>query len=509
MPHPRFNQTLTALLSRPQLLWGVVGWGILVRLVQYLFNRSLWADEVTLALNIIHRSYAQLWQPLDYQQGAPIGFLMVEKAITQLWGTHEYALRLWPLLSGLLALILLARLAQKLLAPSATVIAVGLFAMLPSLIFYASELKQYSSDVMITLLLMVLLWPEELSIKSTPRARSQSLESAKLLLEAGIGAMAIWFSHPAIFVLAGMASSRLVIDWVKKRRIDWARLGVYLVWLVSFAMFYQVSLSALTSNQALLSSWSGGFPATPLHLPIIVILAFLSIYAGSWFFLPNLIASIIGGIALFRQDLRGLWICSPIIMALVAASLHKFPFRGRLVLFAIPIFILLVAAGLDYLLRKTGWQQTLGMLLVLVIFLEPMVISGLNLVRPQQMGEIKPVLSYMQTHWQATDLIYVFQRGVYQFQYYAPRYDFPPGRYILGVDDLDTQDGYSLSSAEKQRYTQDLQQLKGRDRVWFLCAHCHVKEENDWLAQYLSQHAQKLDQFDATNAFVALYKFAD
>jgi hypothetical protein len=507
MPLPRLNQNLTALLLRPQLIWGFVAWGMIVRLAQYLFNRSLWADEVTLALNIIHRSYAQLWQPLDYQQGAPIGFLMVEKLITQVWGTHEYALRLWPLLSGMLAIILLARLAQKLLTPSAAVIAVGLFAMLPSLIFYASELKQYSSDVMIALLLMVLLWPEELSPKSTKL--DQPRVAGQLLLEAGIGAVAIWFSHPAIFVLAGMAGSRLVIHWVTKRRIDWARVGIYLVWLVSFGIFYQVSLKVLTNNQALLTSWSGGFPATPLHLPLIVILAFLSIYAGSWFFIPNLIAAVIGGVALFRQDLRGLWICSPIIMALVAASLQKFPFRGRLVLFAIPIFIVLVAAGLDRLRRNPGWQQTVGTLLVLVIFLEPMVASGLNLLRPQQMGEIKPVLHYMQTHRQTTDLIYVFQRGVYQFQYYAPRYDFPPGSYILGVEDLDNQDGYSLSPAEKQRYTQDLEQLKGKARVWFLCAHCHVKAENDWLRQYLSQHAQKLDQFDANNAFVTLYKFAN
>lgn len=517
MSLPCLNQRLTALLSRPQLLWGFVAWGVLVRLAQYLFNRSLWADEVTLALNIIHRSYAQLWQPLDYQQGAPIGFLMVEKLMTQVWGTHEYALRLWPFLSGILSILLLVRLAQKLLAPTAVVIAVGLFAMLPSLIFYASELKQYSSDVMTALLLMVLLWPEDASLRSATHEGLRGLESVKvgkrlagqLLLEAGIGALVIWFSHPAIFVLAGMAGSRLIIQWVKKRRMDWARLGVYLVWLGSFAIFYRVSLSVLTSNQALLTSWSGGFPATPLHLPLIVILAFLSIYAGSWFFIPNLIAAVIGGMSLFRQNLRGLWICSPMIMALVAASLHKFPFRGRLVLFAIPIFILLVAAGLDHLRRQAGWQQTLGTLLVLVIFLEPMVASGLNLVRPQQMGEIKPVLHYIQTHWQAADLIYVFQRGLYQFQYYAPRYNFSPDGYILGVDDLDHQDGYSLSLAEKQRYIQDLQQLKGRDRVWFLCAHCHVQDENDWLRQYLSQHAQKLDQFDANNAFVTLYKFAD
>ena len=39
------------------------------------------------------------------------------------------------------------------------------------------------------------------------------------------------------------------------------------------------------------------------------------------------------------------------------------------------------------------------------------------------------------------DILYVYQRGIYQFLYYAERYGYRSGDYILGVDDLDIYDG--------------------------------------------------------------------
>lgn len=77
-----------------------------MQLSQYLYNRSLWADEAVLALNIVNRSYLELLQPLDYDQAAPIGFLIVEKFAVQLFGDNEYSLRLFPLLSGIISLLL-------------------------------------------------------------------------------------------------------------------------------------------------------------------------------------------------------------------------------------------------------------------------------------------------------------------------------------------------------------------------------------------------------------------
>jgi len=42
-----------------------VGFGFVIRLVQYLSNRSLWGDEASIALNIINRSYQELLTPLS------------------------------------------------------------------------------------------------------------------------------------------------------------------------------------------------------------------------------------------------------------------------------------------------------------------------------------------------------------------------------------------------------------------------------------------------------------
>ena len=61
------------------LWWGIILIGIVLRLRQYLLNRSLWADEASLAMNLVTRNFGELTQLLDYHQAAPIGFLFIEK----------------------------------------------------------------------------------------------------------------------------------------------------------------------------------------------------------------------------------------------------------------------------------------------------------------------------------------------------------------------------------------------------------------------------------------------
>jgi len=86
-----------SLPSNPTIVWGFIVFGILVRLRQYLFDRSLWLDESFLALNIIHRSAAGLLKPLDYNQAAPLGFLLLQKAAARYLGSGELVLRLRPI----------------------------------------------------------------------------------------------------------------------------------------------------------------------------------------------------------------------------------------------------------------------------------------------------------------------------------------------------------------------------------------------------------------------------
>ena len=91
-------------LSEKNISLGILIFGAILRLRQYFSGRSLWADEAMLALNIVNRNFAQLFQPLEYDQGAPLGFLLVEKLFNTLFGRHELVLRFFPLLAGLASL---------------------------------------------------------------------------------------------------------------------------------------------------------------------------------------------------------------------------------------------------------------------------------------------------------------------------------------------------------------------------------------------------------------------
>lgn len=63
--------------------YAVIVVGMALSVAQFVANRSLWHDEACLALNIVNRSFLDLTQPLDYAQGAPLGFLMPEKLAVQ------------------------------------------------------------------------------------------------------------------------------------------------------------------------------------------------------------------------------------------------------------------------------------------------------------------------------------------------------------------------------------------------------------------------------------------
>ena len=234
-----------------RLEWAILSYGVLLRLAQYLSNRSLWLDESMLSLNIIHRNFAELLRPLDYNQGAPIGFLMLQKALVRLLGPGEYALRLFPFLCGLASLFLFYYLAKKCLERSAVPMAIALFAMVLPLIYYSSEAKQYSSDVVVTLCL--------LSVAVSYLSRRLTL--GRILLLGLLGAISVWLSHPAVFVLAGIGGSALLFCALEKRWPDIARLSVaFALWILSFIICYFVSFRSLAANQMLLGYWSFSFP---------------------------------------------------------------------------------------------------------------------------------------------------------------------------------------------------------------------------------------------------------
>jgi uncharacterized membrane protein len=143
----------------PRLRWAwalALAVGVALRVGAWLDARSLWLDEAMLAWNVCGRSFAGLLRPLDYQQGAPAGFLALERLAVVALGTGEWALRLVPFLASLAALALVDRFGRAHLGARGRVVGVALAAVAPALIYYSGEAKQYALDVAVGLGIPVL-----------------------------------------------------------------------------------------------------------------------------------------------------------------------------------------------------------------------------------------------------------------------------------------------------------------------------------------------------------------
>ena len=129
---------LIKILKHPWTIsWVLISLGITVRLVQYLSNRPLWIDEAMLTQNILTRSFRGLFTPLEYEQQAPMGFLLIEKLLVTLFGNAEVVLRAFPFVASVASLVAMATIALDVLPLPFAYIAQLLFVLSVPLIVYA------------------------------------------------------------------------------------------------------------------------------------------------------------------------------------------------------------------------------------------------------------------------------------------------------------------------------------------------------------------------------------
>lgn len=486
-----------AWLASPAGLWFMVAIGAFLRLHRYLAHLSLEVGEAELALNLQGRSYAQLLLPLDNDQGAPVGFLFVERFFVTTWGNHEYALRLFPLLCSLAALPLMVQVARRYLSGLAVPVAVGLFAFSRWVVIYAGHAKQYAGDVTVALLLLLLA-------ESAWRRRT---ERGPMLALAAAGAVAIWFSHSATFVIAG-AGACLALGALRER--DWAlarRLGLAgAVWGASLALLYAVSLRHLTASPYLLAFWADAFmPLPPRSLNDLrwYVDAPLEMFMNPGGFTAYYLAAglaVIGAVGLLRGRLvPGLMLLAPFPLTLLASALRQYPFSVRLILFLVPILVLLVAEGLDMLRRSVPSRLPYAALLAVLAY-GPLLAAALAVREPGlEVDQPRSVIAYLGRHHQAGDVVYVYQDARYAYEYYAPRSGLAGANARVGRD-----------RASWAADTADIRDLMGNERVWFLFSHVWDRntpttEEDFFLFELNRRGGRLLAEQRAPGAAVYLY----
>jgi Dolichyl-phosphate-mannose-protein mannosyltransferase len=497
---------MKSLINPDYVEWSLIAVGIILRLRQYLANRSLWADEASLAVNIANRTFGGLTQPLDYHQAAPIGFLFIEKFFIVLLGNKDYILRLFPLFAGILAIYLLHRITKEYFggAGMATVL---MFSINSWLIFFSSELKQYSSDVMVALLLIYL---SSRCFKEDARVRDFQL------LGVG-GIMTIWMSHISIFILAGIGLTLVLEKIIHKKYMSFSWIiGLGAVWLISFGAEYIFTLQYIAADKYFQTYWQKAFMPLPpwrdIQWLVKTYYSFILIIVGrtdSILILMIPALAFIGSVSLFiRNRSIAIVIIFPFIAALAASALEKYPLSYRFMLFLIPSILLLMTEGIRSIyLFFAKWQRGPALILsgipivVMLWFLIPIAWNVFN--SPEKISEIKPIMEYVGKSKTQNDVIYIYYGSAPAFIYYAPFYHLDPTNAIFGSDSLKKK--VALNS-----FFDDVEKLKGNDRVWFIfsdivdCGGCYG-DKRIFFTDYLDKFGTMLDSVRGTAAGAYLY----
>jgi len=411
--------------------WSAVLIGSVIRLRQYVHARPLWIDEAMLANNILTRSFRQLLQPLDTDQTAPVPLLWFTRLVALIAGPDERALRLLPFLGGILLLIVLRKVASRLLPPWPATLAVLIAALSPMLIYYSNELKPYGLDAMWAMLLLLLA----LRVRERPAARDRWLG----LL--AVGVLATLATTPAPFMLAGVGIGLALDAGVRRAPQGWMWLITCgALWAAVFGALYLVLYRATMENPYMQRYWVPYFlsPSLPeLDAKIDHAVGsglqdwFLSeggrwrVEAGFLLILPT----VVGGFELFRRHGRTVMtmLLVPFALAVVASMVRRYPVAPRLMLFAMPTMTLLLSAGLWAISEqlRVRWRRPAFALASTALLLLP----GLGALRTWQLPldreSLRPLVTRLEQEHAPGATIYVYGRAMPAWLFYTTDWSRP------------------------------------------------------------------------------------
>jgi len=371
----------------------LANWGLLLvfaalawRAVRYALVFPMWGDEGMLAVNFYDRTFLGLLDTLDYGQVAPPGFLWLELGASRLFGFTEPALRLVPFLAGAASVVLFWKLSRKLLDHRSALLSMAVFAASFYPTRYAAEVKPYSLDLLLALVILLAAW----ALHERPRA------TGRWVAFGALAAASAWLSYPSIFVSGGACLWLLADGSGAAGHRQWGRiLAVGSVILASFLAMYLLAGSGQRAA-APASYWSAGFP--PMSEPWKIPLWALDVHTGMMLAYPNgghsggstvsFLLAVAGGAVLWRTRRAALLLLlSPLPLMFLAAALQKYPYgaSARVAQHLAPAACLLIGTGIVCVLRKVlGARRTVRAIPITVLPLLVVVIAGIarDAVRP-------------------------------------------------------------------------------------------------------------------------------
>lgn len=352
---PREMRRLSGWLRRtgdkwhPYVLTVVILAGLASYVRVWLSDRGFWNDELCIAINLRDLDFGQLTGPLKCRQVAPPGWLFVEKGILQVVGPSERALYTVTMIAAVATLLLTAVAARRAVGRWGCVLATLLVVLSPMLTTYAGELKQYTTEAAVAVMLLV---AADSFAADERRDVSRARRAGVWMIAGLVGAV---FSYSALIVLVGTVAAVASFLILRRRFVDLAFFGGATVPMAVMS----AAIVMLRASQPLLGNQDAYFPngLPPAGAGIADILGWLPrMWAGFvtspllWAFPVFVLLLVIGGLVALAW--RGRWLWAALLTAVIgaaicAAALHGLPIEDRVALYLVAPVAIAVAACVD------------------------------------------------------------------------------------------------------------------------------------------------------------------
>ncbi len=486
----------------------MIAFGIILRASKYLPGWLLRGDELAVTLNLINRSAIELiTKPLDYEQAAPFGFLLIIKALITIFGHSEYVLRLTAFVASCVSVILMQRLLTKTVERYGNIFALAAFAFGNYLIYYSAELKQYSTDVLLALILLFVFY----------RHLTKETTVKDFLMLAALGTLALCFSYTALFLLAGIGITLFLHYWRDKPRLLWIIL-TGMIWAGIFLALYFLLLRHQTQDAYLIIFWDNLLSFMPMP-PWQDVSWFPKALDGLFFVVAGLSSSLVFVIPIYAMGLWGflkekqwqwaLVLTIPIGLNIVVSGFQKYPFHGRLILYLLPLVFIVLGKGVDLLISLSHNRKfaNVAFAALFMLLLRPVIptTNSYLFTRSYLSEDLKSVFSYLKENHQDGDLVYLYHFVGPEYEYYAPTYNLEKLSYVTGQN----------NSGNAKKYQTELSSLPRGQRIWFIFSFVieakvrkgERRDERKYMLNYLKENGTLLEEFYSVNNLSSAHLF--
>ena len=369
----------------------------------------------------------------EVPQVTPPLLLIAMRGLVWALGPSDWAFRLWPALAGVAVTPVIYFVCLRLTASrNAALIAMSMWAVNPTALRYSQEVKQYTTDALAGLLLVLV------AERAIDRTREDGQEPRWRGLTV-LSILAIGFSHVAVFFVAAIA---LRLAWhIARKSAPPGRARGWRSWFayvgVTTTTFGVVHLAIVRPQLAdwVVHYWSNYYvpissPADSLWFLTVRTVEFFPFLFSEWSggLLPQapsvLLVLGIAGVGLLGATRRMpalYYMASLFGLTAIVASAGQYPYGGvRTNLFLVPFIFIAIAYGLAMLItsaREHRGFRTVLLFLVVAAFPYLQLVENENSYVKQE-SDYRSTVRVVAENRQPADAVGVHVAGYYAFKHY-------------------------------------------------------------------------------------------